>query len=99
MNIPVSAAKPRTTRAPPGSSASKDMVNWEFVGWVTQGEIDDRNNILFPEKINGQYALLRRPSGFVDTQVKFTESPGIKISYSDDLRELVRTGDDYPSRF
>ena len=69
-----------------GILRSKDMVDWEFVGWVTQGEIDDRNNILFPEKINGQYALLRRPSGFVDTQVKFKESPGIKISYSDDLK-------------
>jgi len=69
-----------------GILRSKDMVNWELVGWVTQGEIDDRNNILFPEKINGRYALLRRPSPFVDTKVKFTESPGIKLSYSDDLK-------------
>jgi len=69
-----------------GILRSKDMVNWEFVAWITQGEIDDRNNILFPEKINGKYVLLRRPSRFVDTAVKFTESPGIKISYSDDLK-------------
>lgn len=69
-----------------GILRSKDMKTWEFVGWVTQGEIDDRNNILFPEKINGKYALLRRPSGFVDTAVKFKENPGIKISYSEDLK-------------
>ncbi|MBI9104862.1 MAG: glycosidase [Spirochaetales bacterium] len=69
-----------------GVLRSKNMVDWEFVGWVAAGEIDDRNVILFPEKINGKYAVLRRPSPFVDTEVKFTETPGIQLSYSDDLK-------------
>lgn len=69
-----------------GILRSQNLYDWEFVGWVTHGEIDDRNVILFPEKINGQYAILRRPSPFVSTEVKFGDSPGIKISFSQDLK-------------
>ena len=57
-----------------------------FFSWVTPEDIDDRDVILFPEKIGGRFALLRRPIGFVDTDSGHSEAhPSIRISYSADL--------------
>lgn len=65
--------------------SSKNLVDWEYVSTTTPLEINDRNNILFPEKINGRYALLRRPEEYIGEQYG-TESAAIWISYSDDLK-------------
>ncbi len=67
-----------------GIAVSRDKIHWEHLCWPTPKEIDDRDVILFPEKINGQYALLRRPLGYVGPDV----IPGlatIRICFSDDL--------------
>jgi predicted GH43/DUF377 family glycosyl hydrolase len=70
-----------------GIAISKDRLQWEFFGWATPGDIDDRDVILFPEKIGGRFALLRRPIGFVDTNTGHGEEhPSIRISFSTDLR-------------
>ncbi len=70
-----------------GIAVSKDRVHWEFFGWATPPDIDDRDVILFPEKIDGRFALLRRPIGFVDTNTGHGEEhPSIRISCSTDLR-------------
>ncbi len=44
-----------------GLAVSDDLLRWEFFAWVSPETIDDRNGILFPEKIQGRYFLLRRP--------------------------------------
>ena len=70
-----------------GIAISKDRLHWEFIGWATPEQVDDRDVILFPEKINGRFALLRRPIGFVDTDTGHSEEhTSILISYSTDLR-------------
>jgi predicted GH43/DUF377 family glycosyl hydrolase len=70
-----------------GIAVSQDRVHWEFSGWATPEGIDDRDVILFPEKIGGRFALLRRPIGFVDTDTGHGEEhPSIRISFSSDLR-------------
>ncbi len=70
-----------------GIAVSKNQLHWEFLGWVTPEEIDDRDVILFPEKIGNRFALLRRPIGFVDTDTGHSEEyPSIRISYSTDLK-------------
>ena len=70
-----------------GIAVSKDRVHWEFLAWATPGDIDDRDVILFPEKIGGRFALLRRPIGFVETDTAHSEEhPSICISYSTDLK-------------
>jgi beta-1,2-mannobiose phosphorylase / 1,2-beta-oligomannan phosphorylase len=61
-----------------GLAVSDDLFNWEFSGWITEQGVDDRNNILFPEKIGGRYWLLRRP---LEPNVS-----NIWISSSEDLR-------------
>lgn len=71
-----------------GIARSADRIHWEHVAWVNGPDMDDRNVILFPEKINGRFAVLRRPSPFVATDTRHAEEvPAIKISYSDDLIE------------
>jgi predicted GH43/DUF377 family glycosyl hydrolase len=49
-----------------------DFEDIEFLGYVTQPDV--KNGLLFPQKIDGRYALLKRPAG-----------GDIWISYSDDL--------------
>lgn len=68
-----------------GIAVSDDLKTWQHLTWVNPPGIDDRNVILFPEKINGRYCILRRPSGFVSTNAKHTEHPVMQLSWSDDL--------------
>ncbi len=70
-----------------GIAVSRDRRLWNFHSWVSSTEIDDRNVILFPEKIGGRFAALRRPQGFVGTDTSHgTTIPSIQLSYSTDLR-------------
>jgi len=64
-------------------AVSKDLVHWEHLDFCTPEAVDDRDVILFPEKIGGRYALLRRPQGGVYTG----KPPSIYISYSTDLKD------------
>lgn len=70
-----------------GIAVSKDRMHWEHLAWATPADIDDRDVILFPEKIGGRFAMLRRPIGHVGTDTGHSEPhPCIRISFSDDLR-------------
>ena len=73
-----------------GIAISKDLYHWEHHVWATPVELDDRDVILFPEKINGRFAMLRRPLQFVGEKYG-TEKAGIWISYSDDLQNWTET--------
>jgi predicted GH43/DUF377 family glycosyl hydrolase len=84
--FPGDDGKPERFRTRSGILQSKDMVHWEQVCYTTPFEINDRDNILFPEKINGKFTLLRRPEEFTGNDYGL-EKPGIWISYSDDLRQ------------
>jgi predicted GH43/DUF377 family glycosyl hydrolase len=64
-----------------GIAVSDDLIHFKHLCFVTPPEIDDRDVMLFPEKIGGRFALLRRPICRGDA-----ERPSIYISYSDDLR-------------
>lgn len=74
---------PMSTRS--GIAVSQDGFHFRQLCYTTPPEIDDRDNALFPEKINGRFALLRRPMQYVGREYG-TEIPGIWISLSDDLR-------------
>jgi predicted GH43/DUF377 family glycosyl hydrolase len=62
-------------------ATSADLRSWRVLGYCSDIACDDRDNILFPEKINGRYALLRRP---LDRMENGSKGPGIWLSYSDD---------------
>lgn len=68
-----------------GIAVSHDRVTWRHLSWVSTPDIDDRNVILFPEKIGGRYAALRRPQQLVRTDTSHGTPPNVCISFSDDL--------------
>lgn len=68
-----------------GLLRSKDLKSFSVEGIVTPDGIDDRDGILFPERIGGRYALLHRPTGWVGKEYG-TDKPAIWIAFSDDLK-------------
>ncbi len=52
-------------------AATKDFINYQRLGRLTESDIDDRDVILFPEMINGRYYMITRP--------KFNNVPGVKM--------------------
>lgn len=65
---------------------TKDFFSFKKLGRITDSRIDDRDVILFPEKINGKFVRLSRPMEYVGEQYG-CEVPSIWISFSDDLME------------
>lgn len=63
---------------------TKDFKKWIRLGRITQSNLDDRDVILFPEKINGKYAMLHRPKEWIGPQYG-PKHPAIWLRYSDDL--------------
>ena len=84
-DLPGFNKNPKENMTRSGIAVSKDRVHWEHKYWPTPVELDDRDVILFPEKINGKYALLRRPLQFIGPKYG-TEQPSIWICFSDDLQ-------------
>ena len=67
-------------------AVSKDMRHFKKVGRLTEPSLDDRDVILFPEKINGKYWMLHRPKDYVNANGDYgTDNPSIWIKSSDDL--------------
>ena len=58
---------------------TKDFVNYVRLGRITDSRIDDRDVVIFPRKINGQFVRISRPA--IDGDYS------MKISFSDDLLE------------
>jgi beta-1,2-mannobiose phosphorylase / 1,2-beta-oligomannan phosphorylase len=78
------SGRPEDNMTRSGIAISTDRLHWQHHCWPTPKELDDRDVILFPEKINGRFALLRRPLQFIGPQYG-TDYPGIWICYSEDL--------------
>lgn len=74
----------RKSIANTGLAMTKDFQNWKRLGRLTQSNLDDRDVILFPEKVNGKYAMLHRPKEWVGEEYG-CEHPSIWITFSDDL--------------
>jgi len=68
-----------------GIAVSEDLIHFRHLGFVTPREIDDRDVVLFPEKIAGKFALLRRPICHPNVSSE-QDRPSIWISYSQDLQ-------------
>ena len=70
-------------------AVSKDLIHWKKLGRITDSRHDDRDVLLFPERINGQYVKVSRA---MDKCGKGYDNPkpSMWISYSNDLLEWPR---------
>lgn len=68
---------------------TKDFKEFIRVGRLTDPMVDDRDVILFPEKINGKFYMLHRPMEWIGEEYG-TENPSIWISQGDDLLNIKK---------
>ncbi len=76
-------------------AVTKDFKRYKKLGRISEATVDDRDVVIFPEKINGKYVVISRPR-FKD--VPDLKMPSIWISFTDDLMEyqkpeLLMTGE------
>ncbi len=67
-----------------GLALTKDFKSWTRAGTITNPLLDDRDVILFPEKMGGKYAMLHRPLEWVGKEYG-TVYPSAWISFANDL--------------
>ena len=84
----------RTNRTVSYLASTRDFKSFRRLGRITDPRFDDRDVLIFPEKVNGKFVRISRPK-FKDGRVKM---PSIWISYGDDLLcyeepELLITGE------
>ncbi len=65
---------------------TKDFVTYKKLGRISNSTVDDRDVMIFPEKVNGKYVRLSRPLDWCGDGYP-NRNPAIYIAYSDDLME------------
>jgi len=83
----LSAGYPRFLRenlSGTGLFVSPDLKNFTYAGLLTNPAFDDRDVIIFPEKIKGKYVTLHRPMEWCGGKYG-TDYPAMWIAFSDDL--------------
>jgi beta-1,2-mannobiose phosphorylase / 1,2-beta-oligomannan phosphorylase len=76
------AARSNLTRS--GVAMTNDFKQWHRLGPITDATVDNRDAILFPEKIDGKFVLLDRPASWVGSSYG-CDRPSMWISFSDDI--------------
>jgi predicted GH43/DUF377 family glycosyl hydrolase len=74
----------RTNNTTTGLLITKNFKSFIRAGRMTNPLVDDRDVILFPEKINGKFILMHRPMNWTGPDYG-TEFPAIWISQSEDM--------------
>jgi len=67
-----------------GLALTRDFRKWIRAGRMTNPTVDDRDVILFPERIGGRFAMLHRPMDWVGPRYG-VEYPSIWMAFSYDL--------------
>lgn len=67
-----------------GLAMTQDFKSFRRLGRITSPVLDDRDVILFPEKVGGNYVLMHRPKQYVGAAYGVDE-PSIWLKFSDDL--------------
>lgn len=69
-----------------GIASSKDLRHWTRLGPCTSDQVDNRDVILFPEKINGQYVMMHRAVDRTETRFPEYRNTAIWLVTSDDMK-------------
>jgi len=76
--------RPRTAAPRTALARVKDFESFERLGIITPYDADERDVVLFPEKIQGKYAAIHRPSNWVGPGYP-VERPSIWFAFLDGL--------------
>ena len=68
-------------------ASTEDFLDYNKLGIVTPHDVDDKDVVIFPEKINGKYVMMHRPSWVGEKYG--TSNPSIWLAYSDNLHEWL----------
>jgi predicted GH43/DUF377 family glycosyl hydrolase len=74
----------RTNATLTGLAMTKDFRTWVRAGWLTNPLLDDRDVILFPEKVGGRFVLIHRPLEWIGPEYG-TDHACAWIATADDL--------------
>ena len=74
----------RTNATLTGLAMTKDFRTWIRAGWLTNPLLDDRDVILFPEKVDGKFVMLHRPLEWIGPKYG-TDHACAWIKFADDL--------------
>ena len=66
---------------------TEDFLDYNKLGIVTPHDVDDKDVVIFPEKINGKYVMMHRPNWVGEKYG--TSNPSIWLAYSDNLHEWL----------
>ncbi len=67
-----------------GLAVTRDFRSFQRLGRITAAHLDDRDVLIFPEKLQGNFAMLHRPREWAGTSYG-CDYPSIWISFSNDL--------------
>lgn len=74
----------RSNATSTGLALTRDFMRFIRIGRLTHPMVDDRDVLLFPEKIGGRYVMIHRPMSWVGKEYG-TEEPAMWITTGDDL--------------
>jgi len=87
MNCPKTAPKHFVENlSATGLAISKDLKSFKRAGRITIPDVDNRDVILFPEKIDGKYVRLERPMEYVGKEYN-CDGPSTWLNFSDNILE------------
>jgi predicted GH43/DUF377 family glycosyl hydrolase len=66
-------------------ASTEDFLDYNKLGIITPHDVDDKDVVIFPEKINGKYVMMHRPNWVGEKYG--TSNPSIWLAYSDNLQE------------
>src|SRR5271157_3696617 len=81
----------RTNATLTGLAMTRDFKSWIRAGWLTDPLLDDRDVILFPERVGGKFVMMHRPLEWVGEKYG-TDEPCAWISLADDMLGFPRAG-------
>jgi predicted GH43/DUF377 family glycosyl hydrolase len=77
----------RSNATATGLALTRDFTTFIRAGQITDPLVDDRNAILFPERINGEFWMLHRPMEWLGRGFG-TDHPAIWVSHGHDLLSM-----------
>lgn len=82
--IPCEYPKEIAYQARTGLCKSKDLLHWEQICWLGPEGWDDKDCVLFPEKVDGKYWMITRPCMQIGAEYG-CDAPSIWMKTSEDL--------------